>query len=259
MKNDGSNGSQDHRGEESSNAPDLQTNKSTAASQNAKKKTAGSSKGDRWTLQEHWDRASSAKRVKWIFQGIGGLIAFLVLVNYVWQNLQTKWSFERVNRADIVLGNPVLHTSTDILEVPLSNIGHISSGNVLVHINEATFDLPTSPDDPSGNRMINGWGALTLQSIPPGSGLVSLNIPIPAFDIERLRNGKQFIHACIRLVYADGFSEAPKQPLTVCFQSSVIEPAREIQFLGIDPKPQIQQMEKWDENESPKYRFPSFQ
>ncbi|HEY2472220.1 MAG TPA: hypothetical protein VGI45_30815 [Terracidiphilus sp.] len=101
-------------------------------------------KSDKWTLREHWQRASAAKRVKWVFEGIGGLIAFLILVNYSWQNLQTKWNFQADQRPRIVIGDfKIGDTVTQryelsrghpfFVEIPYQNEGRSTAYHVYVH------------------------------------------------------------------------------------------------------------------------------
>ncbi len=79
----------------------IQANTSTKAPQKAKKQTA-KAKGKKWTLKQNWQHANSAKRTKWIFEGKGGLIGFLILSNYVWQNLQTMWNFNAEHRPRVI-------------------------------------------------------------------------------------------------------------------------------------------------------------
>jgi hypothetical protein len=107
MENDDIKKGQRQIGNESpSGAPDIQANADAEASKDANNKAA-ESKGKKWTLKQHWQRSSSAKRVKWIFEGIGGLIALLILANYVWQNLQTKWNFTTEHKPRIYLSGNV--------------------------------------------------------------------------------------------------------------------------------------------------------
>ncbi len=103
MKNGDPQNSQREIGKESPQAaPDIPANKHTKTSIKATK-NAKQGKNNKWTLSQHWQRASSAKRFKWIAEGAGGLIALLVLGNYIWGNLQTESNFREARRPDIVI------------------------------------------------------------------------------------------------------------------------------------------------------------
>jgi hypothetical protein len=105
MENDGTKNSQSANDDLPKSATNIQAEKQSAASRKTNQKSS-QGKNKKWTLRQHWERASAEKRAKWIFEGIGGLIALLILVNYVWQNLQTKWNFLSENRPRVVFSRP---------------------------------------------------------------------------------------------------------------------------------------------------------
>jgi hypothetical protein len=57
----------------SDSATNVQANSGTKAPPKTKNQPS-KAKADKWTLREHWERSSSAKRVKWVLQGIGVLL-----------------------------------------------------------------------------------------------------------------------------------------------------------------------------------------
>jgi hypothetical protein len=102
MEDDGTKDAQHEIGKKTPDgAANIRASTTTNASKKSEKQTAPS-KSKRWTLRQHWQRASPAERTKWIFEGIGALIALLILANYVWQNLQIMWNF-RAEHAPLII------------------------------------------------------------------------------------------------------------------------------------------------------------
>jgi hypothetical protein len=133
MENDDAkNGQREIAKESPDGAPNIQANSGAKASKNAEKQTA-KAKGKKWTLRRHWQRASSAKRVKWVLEGMGVLIALLILVNYVWQNLETRWNFKAEHRPKVILNKPPDLISTFECEVTDKAI-HTHSGAMKISI-----------------------------------------------------------------------------------------------------------------------------
>jgi hypothetical protein len=89
-----------------SHSTDGQTHKEKSKSDraNGKSEDHEQQRKKKWSLIEHWKRASKAKQVKWVFEGIGLLIAFCILCVYIWGNLQTAWNF-RAEHAPLVIHN----------------------------------------------------------------------------------------------------------------------------------------------------------
>ena len=211
------------------------------------------SQGKKTSLRRSWRSASPLTRIEIM---VGIIVAAATLIYYGATFFQTRWNFAREHRGYIVIGTPTFHTSTNTLEVPLENPGKSTVAKVLVHANEATMNLNSLTSTPQ-NRMVNGWGQISLPPILPASGPTTFNIPVPGLDIERIKDARQFVYVAIRVSYVDELSGTTQSVPPVCFFSAPIEPAREVQWPRCDPSVVIPEMEKWDENENPKYRWPS--
>jgi hypothetical protein len=210
----------------------------------------------KWSLWRHWKQATVTRQIKWILEVCGFVIGLSVLGTYVVGIIQTQRNFNRDHRAYLVVDIPTIHTTTSALEVTVENPGHSVAESVLMHANEATMNV-NSWDGSVQNRMINGWGEINLPPIIPGAGKTTFNVPLPGLDIERIKDGKQFIYVAIRVSYIDEISGSKQSIPPVCMRSAPVEPAREIQWLRCNPVSVIPEMEKWDENENPKYKWPS--
>lgn len=84
---------------------DIQENPDTNVPSQSKKKT-NQSKNKKWTLRQHWQRASAAKRFKWAIEGIGFIVGLLVLASYILGNLQTMWNFNAEHRPRLIFSRP---------------------------------------------------------------------------------------------------------------------------------------------------------
>ena len=208
------------------------------------------------TLYAHWKKASPLTKLELVIAAIVAVAGILTCVYYLFSYIQTQRNFDRDHRASLVVDIPTIHTSTRVLDVSLENPGHSIAENVVVHANEATFNL-NSIDGSVQNRMINGWGEFTLPPIPPSSGKTMFIVPLPDLDMEHIRDGKQFIQVGIRVSYTDEASGSKQTIPPICMRSVPVEPAREVIWQRCDAAIQIPQMEKWDEDENPKYRWPS--
>lgn len=83
--------------------PKLQTD---TKGNSPKESNKQSRKHQKWSLKRHWKAASRKQQVKWVAEGIGGLIALGVLVTYIWSNLQTKWNFQAEHRPIVIHSRP---------------------------------------------------------------------------------------------------------------------------------------------------------
>ena len=166
-------------------------------------------------------------------------------------------------RAYLVLGIPMIHTTIPRMEIPIDNIGHIASGPVTIITQGAVL---TGISTDGGNTMSNGWGEITTV-IAPGSGKDNFTIPLSTLDANRVNNGTQFIFAAGTLSYNDGFPNTPIQVVKFCWRSMAVvsttpgvgtpTPSGQMQMDKCDPDAIIPMMEKWDEHYDPKYKWPT--
>jgi len=121
MEDAGSKNGEDKVGKESSDgAADIQANTSAKASQKAHEQPT-QRKGKKWTLRQHWQRASTAKRLKWAVEGIGVIVGLLILANYFWGNLQTMWNF-RAEHAPLIVHSQPPKFLQSFKRIPLAHI-----------------------------------------------------------------------------------------------------------------------------------------
>jgi hypothetical protein len=166
-------------------------------------------------------------------------------------------------RAYLVLGIPMIHTTIPRMTIPIDNIGHIVTGKVTIISQGAVL---TGVSTTTNNAMNNGWGEINM-TIAPGSGKDSVNIPLFTLDANRVNNGTQFIFAAGTISYNDGFPGTPIQVVKFCWRSMAVvsatpgvpspTPSDQMQFDKCDPDAIIPMMEKWDENYNPKYKWPN--
>lgn len=154
-------------------------------------KKANQYKGNKWTLTQHWNHASAAKRVKWVFEGIGGFVALLILINYFWQNLQTMWNFRKENRPYLAITkfeimDPVSGKAKEqgfqigeplYVNVDFKNIGKSTALNFEPHYHllfGSNIDQikPDDPDRFNGNASVDPGeeGAVTAVSLKDAYG-----------------------------------------------------------------------------------------
>ncbi|MGA8090569.1 MAG: hypothetical protein WCA10_25055 [Terracidiphilus sp.] len=219
MENSGPENTQPEVGKKSSNSTaNIQANTSSKTSPKAQKKTSNAGT-QKWTLREHWERASSAKRIKWIFEGFTGLVAFLILLNYVWQNLQTKWNFGEDQRSWINIDyhwtplpigvyNP---TALVGLDTTLTNTG---KSPITIARGEGVFELIDSDKAPSYS-LAGLHSAFIHAPIPPTKDMrfaigyvdqaLKKGRPLEREEYERLRDGTMYAAVFGYIEYEDRF------------------------------------------------------
>jgi hypothetical protein len=220
-----------------------------------KEEPQNTGQGKRDTLYTHWKKATPLTQLELVIAGVVAVAGILTCFYYLLSYIQTQRNFNRDHRASLVVDIQTIHTTTSVLDATLENPGHSIAENIVIHANEATFNL-NSLDGSTTNRMINGWGEFTLPPISPASGKTIFNIPLPGLDIERIKSGTQYIYVGVRISYVDEASGDKETVPPICMRSVPVEPVREVIWQRCDAAVNIPQMEKWDENENPKYRWP---
>jgi hypothetical protein len=210
--------------------------------------------GKKTSLRRSWISASPLTRIE-IF--VGTVVAAATVIYYAASFYQTRANFSLEHRGYLVVDIATIHTATQVLDVTVENPGRSIAQDITVHADEATFDV-NSLNGRIQNKFINGWGEFTLPPIYPSSGKTTFNIPLSGLDMERLKSATQYIYVTIRITYTDEASGEKKTIPPVCMLSVPVEPAHEVQWKQCNPSTVIPQMEKWNENENPKYRWPSF-
>jgi hypothetical protein len=80
-------------------------------------------KAPKWTLVQHWERASWAKRLEWIGKFLGGVVALLVLGTYIWQNIQTSRNFKAEHHSHISITKLTLEELKSHAPIPDFKVG----------------------------------------------------------------------------------------------------------------------------------------
>jgi hypothetical protein len=75
----------------------------TGRAKDSKKKSASNKK---WSLRRHWRQAKWPKRLKWIAEGVGILIALSVPSIYVWDHIQRGTQFSMEHRPRVSPNRP---------------------------------------------------------------------------------------------------------------------------------------------------------
>jgi hypothetical protein len=84
-------------------APTIQTNENTEATKKLNNKPKQNKK---WSLIQHWERASRAKQVKWILEAVAVIIALSMLGVYVCDYYQRETQFSIEHRPKIIFSRP---------------------------------------------------------------------------------------------------------------------------------------------------------
>lgn len=115
-------------------------------------KTQGKRTGKKWTLREHWKRASNANRAGWIVALVSALVGLGTLANSLWQNYQTSENFREEHRPQLVAALnqfPHFWVQPSSAGVSFQSASHITNvgKSPAVHVLEAaeilTSDEPT--------------------------------------------------------------------------------------------------------------------
>lgn len=133
MKNDDSKNSQSNIGEEPPDAAtNGQANAGSKTSEKAKKKTAQST-GKKWTLREHWNRATKKQRLEWIGGGLVGLVVLVYYGSQIWNAWQSGTYFAEEHRPKVIISKPPLLIETFACQVSQNAI-HLYSGSMRVAV-----------------------------------------------------------------------------------------------------------------------------
>src|ERR1035438_4822250 len=120
-------------------------------------------------------------------------------------------------RAYIVTGAPVLELDTNIVDIPVSNTGHIPSGSLRIVVHEATIDVkPTAPPGiiPTTEQH---WQHYDVTPIPPSNGATyTIDTPVQGVVASKINSGHQQIFVAGSITYHDGFPDTPEQTWLFC-------------------------------------------
>jgi hypothetical protein len=122
-------------------------------------------------------------------------------------------------RADLRIEQPNLDFSTKSMRLPLFNTGHISSGELVATIHEATFET-TGPFDTinMAKPSQKDWQHMHWDSVATGN-FDAVIVPIPPLDENKFNTGKQLVLVAGSLSYGDGLDKRPRV-WHFCFRNS---------------------------------------
>jgi hypothetical protein len=216
-------------------------------------KQANKTHGEKTSLRRSWRSASPLRRIEIV---VGTMVASATILYYIFSYHQTNSNFTMDHRGYLVVDIATIHTVTQSLDVTVENPGRSIAEDVTVHANETTFDV-NSLNGTVQNKFVNGWGEFNLPPIYPSSGKTTFSVPIKGLDMERIKDAKQYVYVAIRITYTDEASQKRQSIPPLCMLSASVEPAHDVKWMRCNASTVIPQMEQWDENENPKYRWPS--
>lgn len=111
-------------------------------------------------------------------------------------------------RAYVTEGNVILDLDNHFIKVPISNTGHIPSGETGITIHHLIGNI-ANPMRPTQLTNVDcGWKRQRVQSIAVGTPY-EITIPIDKADKDRVNNGTQQIIVAGFIDYNDRFSDTP--------------------------------------------------
>lgn len=154
-----------------------------------------------------------------------------------------KESLHVSQRAYLIMGSLVLNLDTDVVSIPIINVGHIPSGQVTVIAYEAT--LAASSDEPAMKRdpvEAKSVGFSTF-SIDPNPGAErAMNIPVPKVIPADFMGNKQQVVIAGRMNYYDGFQDDPLQTEVFCFAGLYFSSLKKVSWAFCDPARYIKEI-----------------
>jgi hypothetical protein len=148
-------------------------------------------------------------------------------------------SLHMSQRAYLITGVPVDDLQNGRANLPIYNVGHVSSGLVKIVIHEMTarIDDPYSTvPTPSTAIIERHWHPTTYQSVPaiPAVSVYGVEIEYPKAVQDDLKNGRQRVLSVVVMTYNDGFPNTPDQTWVSCEGSSYIAATKEFAMRPCD-------------------------
>lgn len=136
-------------------------------------------------------------------------------------NEQTKLALHISERAYLVVATPLLNITNGVVTLQVDNDGRISSGATVVTDHEVTVEQTNTfiPPDIVSHAVERHWKQFSVLSVSPGSDVLEIAIPLPAFSKERLKLGSQAVVIAGSITYNDGFPDDTTQTFLFCWQS----------------------------------------
>jgi hypothetical protein len=150
-------------------------------------------------------------------------------------------------KAYVVTGAPVLQLDTDVVDLPVSNRGHIPSGSLRIVVHEATLDVEPTARPGIIQPTEQHWQHYDVTSIPPSNGAdYSINTPVQAVVASKILSGHQQIIIAGTITYNDGFPDTPEQTWLFCDAGLYWEKLKKVQWMPCDPVAYIKQLTNGD-------------
>jgi hypothetical protein len=161
-------------------------------------------------------------------------------------NEQTKTALHVTQRAYITTGAPQLDLAKGAVYLPLSNGGHIPSGDIEVVVHEAVFNQPIPDSLPYAKFAVEkSWKRHRLPPSPPGLNF-GIVIPTLAASKPKLEAALQAIIIAGVVSYSDGFPDDESQQWPFCMQTTYHHVLKEIIWVPCDGKAITPQLESLD-------------
>jgi hypothetical protein len=159
-------------------------------------------------------------------------------------------------RAYIFMSPPQVDTTQHPVAIsfPLTNGGHIPSGDIEVVVHQATFEskvlmLSWNP----GLSIEHTWHRFQLPPTPPGTPSV-VGARLMLASKEKLDSGLQAILVAGKITYGDGFPDDPLQQWYFCTQTNYQTLVKQIGWRPCDGRmvvPFLEHLDGYPNNESP--------
>jgi hypothetical protein len=158
-------------------------------------------------------------------------------------------------RAYISMNPPQIDTVQHPIAItfPLTNGGHIPSGDIEVVCHQATFEsnAPMLSWNP-GLNIDHGWHRFRLPAIPPGSPF-SISIVLKFALKEKLESVLQALLVAGKITYRDGFADDPLQEWPFCTQTTYAMVSKKMILSPCDASkvaPFLEHLDGYPNNES---------
>ena len=130
----------------------------------------------------------------------------------------TKEALYISQRAYVDIFAPTLDIAKKSIFLPITNTGHVPSGEIIVEVHQALYDTPRPGMHPDGYAVEWAWRRHRLDGIPNGSP-VQMLVPFKSMDRNKLIAGTEEVLAAGTITYADGFPRTRKASKDFCFRS----------------------------------------
>lgn len=207
------------------------------------------------------DKTQADKQLAWTIIG-AGLVGLYTLVMF-WQGCSSQKAAIAAKDA-AVIANRALNLSTRayiytgvaypkftddaaMLYIPLTNEGHIPSGEIEFAAHQITAEPATFPPRNDSLKVVShSCYTFRYPPNPPGS-FYTIHMPIDKGSLTKLTNESQVFYVAGYISYADGFEEDGIQKWPVCIQTFWVVPEKRPFMATCDIRTMLPKMEAYND------------